>query len=315
MRGVYFISLVATIIFATGFWYTNTAHLCPIPVTYRLGEVDNRFPITREESMELLAKAEAIWEEPLGQELFTYDETSSFTVNFIYDERQQQAATQEQWEVALDTAQVAYEAVLAEVKATAVRYETKSASYTTGREEYEAALAIHNQTVAEYDAKGGAPEGVYLALRAEESRLQKQSADLIAEDKALKALSQELNALADRGNAMIEKYNAEVLQYNEVYGQPETLTQGDFARSRINIYKFIDTEELIPVLAHEFGHALGIGHVEGEASVMYYLNTERDFPSLSDTDQTAFSTACGDQNTWPGQMRQLIRTTLQTINQ
>jgi Matrixin len=315
MRGVYFISLVATIIFATGFWYTNTAHLCPIPVTYRLGEVDDRFPITREEILEVLAKAEAVWEEPLGFDLFVYDETSTFPVNFIYDERQQMAATQEQWELALDAKQVQYESVLAEVKSSAARYETKSASYTTMREEYEAALAIYNQTVEDYDANGGVPEGAYPALRAEESRLQKQLSDLIAEDKALRVLSQELNALADRGNAMIEKYNGEVEQYNEVYGQPETFTQGDFARSRINIYKFTDTEELTQVIAHEFGHALGIGHVEGEASVMYYLNTERDFPSLSVTDQAAFSTACGDQNTWPGRVRQLIRTILQTINQ
>ncbi len=315
MRSVYFVSLLATIIFATGFWYTNTAHLCPVPVTYRLGQVDERFPISREEVLQVLTKAEAIWEEPLGLDLFVYDETSTFLVNFTYDERQQLAATQEQWEIALDADQVAYEKVLAAVKAAAARYEIESASYTTVREEYEAALATYNQKVAAYDANGGVPEEAYPALRAEEIRLQKQQTDLIAQDKALQARSLEINTLAERGNAMIKAYNEEVVKYNEVYGQSETFTQGDFARSRINIYKFTTTHELTWVLAHEFGHALGIGHVEGEASVMYYLNTERDFPSLSDTDQNAFRTACGDQNTWPGRLRQLIRSTLQTIKQ
>ena len=314
MRGIYFVSLIATIIFGIGYWYTSTAHLCPVPVTYRLGEVDERFPITREEIMSVLTAAEAVWEESLTQDLFTYDEASTFPINFIYDERQQMAATQEQWEQALDTDQAEYETVLAAVKKTALRYETESASYTTKRERYEAALAVYNQKVETYNANGGVPEAEYKDLEAEAAALQKQQRELISAEKDLEDLSEEVNELGEEGNGLIKAYNAEVVKYNEMYGTLDTFTQGDFERSRINIYKFTDTEELTEVIAHEFGHALGIGHVEGEESVMYYLMTERDFPSLSATDQKAFLDTCGEQESWPGLVRQFIRTTLQTIN-
>jgi Matrixin len=307
MRGVYIVSLI-------GYWYTSTAHLCPVPVTYRLGEVDERFPITREEILPVLTAAEAMWEVPLEQDLFIYDDTSSFVVNFIFDERQQLAATQEQWEQVLDAAQAEYETVLEAVKRIALRYETESASYTTKREIYESALGSYNQKVERYNAKGGVPEAELPDLEAEAASLQKQQRELISAEKDLKDLSEEVNKLGEEGNEMIKAYNAEVVKYNELYGTLDTFTQGDFERSRINIYKFTDTEELTEVIAHEFGHALGIGHVEGEESVMYYLMTERDFPSLSATDQKAFLDTCGEQESWSGLVRQFIRTTLQIIN-
>ena len=50
------------------------------------------------------------------------------------------------------------------------------------------------------------------------------------------------------------------------------------------------------MLAHEFGHALSLGHVEGEESLMYHF---MEMQSLEDgatfEDRTEFERVCGDR--------------------
>jgi predicted Zn-dependent protease len=41
----------------------------------------------------------------------------------------------------------------------------------------------------------------------------------------------------------------------------------------INIYEFDSRTALLRVLAHEFGHALGLDHNDNEQSIMHYLNS------------------------------------------
>ncbi len=314
MRGVYFISLLATGIFGTAYWYTSTAYLCPAPITYRLGELDSRFPVSTAELRAVFTEAEAVWEGATKRELFRYDESSDLAINFIFDERQQLASTEEEWRIKLDQDQTTYETLLVEVKDQAARYQSEEASYNIRREKYEADLRAYNQKVEEYNKEGGAPPEVYQALQEEAKGLGEQLWELTKNERMLEALSTEINTSGEKGNAKIAAYNEEVLQYNQVFGTLQTFTQGDYERTRINIYKFTDTAELTQVIAHEFGHALGVGHVAGEASVMYYLMTDRATPVLSEADTEALVAICGLNQTQASKIRHMIRTALQKIN-
>jgi len=247
----------------------------------------------------------------LGRDLFVYDEASDFSVNFIYDERQQLASTEEEWRIDLDRKETESQRILGEVRRLAAEITKDQDVFAAERERYESRLAAYNSQVAAYNSSGGAPPDEFAALQKTQTELGRELAKLVKTESELRARAEEVNRIGETGNQLIELYNRQVVQYNEIYGNIEQYTQGDFQRERINVYKFSDTTELTKVIAHEFGHALGVGHVEGESSLMYYLMAEQpDAISLSEEDKNAFLSKCGTGQEFSYEVRRIIRTAL-----
>ena len=314
MRFSFGLVLIVLLIFSTSYWYANTAHICPAPITYRLGQVDERFDLGVEELKAALAEAEAVWELAVGRELFTLKDNGRLVVNLIFDERQQLAHTQEEWRIRLDKAETRHQKMVSEIRSMTERYEADVARYDKARVAYESQLSEYNQKVASINSSGGATPEEFSILEMERQRLAAQAEDLERTEASLKRQVDEINTLGAESNQQIVAYNAEVEQYNALFGQLEPITQGEFGRTAITVYKFASSEELIAVLAHEFGHALGIGHVDDEASLMYYLRTEKTGPlKLSLADQEAFRVVCGEEGGVGHTARGFIRQTLEFL--
>ncbi|MEZ4103787.1 MAG: matrixin family metalloprotease [Candidatus Paceibacterota bacterium] len=303
--------LIITIIFilisVTSFWYTSSANICPAPIKYSVGSVDDRFEIEEDEIKVILERVEALWEKTAGRDLFIYDPASKFTVNFIYDERQQLVRTEEEWRISLDEEEKYGKELLEEVNQMNEEYKKVESEYKKQRGTYENRLATYNKKVEDYNSQGGAPENKYKELQKEQEYLSEIMSDLIIAENNLNSLVNDINKKGEEVNLVIEKYNQNVKEYNEIFGNREVFTQGDFKRERINIYKFSNETELSRVLAHEFGHSLGIEHVEGNESIMYYLMDEESGSLvLSEPDKVALVEVCGDGTGFSHKVKYLI---------
>ncbi len=296
MRSFYVFLLVITLVGSTAYFYVANPVRCASPLAYTLGDFDVRFNISEAEAKAAIAEAEAVWETAAGRDLFTYQDGAAFPVNFIFDDRQERTITEEAERAALDRKEATSASITAEYNALREQYATLETTYKNRTAAYEKKLAAFNAKVEKNNQAGGAPPAVFAELQREEKTLQTEAASLQTLSNQLADIAKSINVLSERGNQLIAQYNAGVNEYNHEFGQPNEFTQGDYQGGEINIYKFSSPLELKKVLVHEFGHALGIGHVEGSSSMMYYLMADQpDSLSVSTEDIQAFRSVCEDQ--------------------
>lgn len=295
MRNIFSSVLLLALVLGSVWWYQATPLPCEMPLPYRIGAFDERFGLSTTSALAEIDAAVRIWEEATGHDLFVYDESADFTINFIFDERQAEADAQAQAEARLLAAEGTSDAIKAAYDAKVASYENLQSLYEQKSASYEQALAVYNQTVEQYNNEGGAPPEVFERLEEDRKKLDVQADQLNAEAAQLNALVQQINVLSETGNEIIGTLNESVDSFNDRFADEREFTQGDYRGTHINIYTFIDTTELRAVLAHELGHALYIDHVENDSAVMYYLmdDLQRDL-TLTDEDLLAYNTLCAD---------------------
>lgn len=298
VRSGYIIALMVALLTFGVYQYQSVASVCKVPLSYRIGEFDGGFSIAKDEAKLALLEAESVWEEATGRNLFTYDDNADFTVNFIYDERQAEANQEESFREQLDAAENRSQEINELYTELTEQYDALRGEYQRAVSSYESRLANYNEVVSEYNREGGAPSDVYAELQREERQLESERQNLNALSRQLNQLVAQINEVGERGNDVITRYNQEVETYNSRFGGGEAFTQGDYRGDHINIYTFKDRSELVNVLAHEFGHALSLDHVEGVSSVMYYLMGEQPVePMLSEFDLAAYQMVCVEGRT------------------
>jgi len=272
MRLVPLLLLLIAVLFGSGFWYDYIDTTCKTPVLYHIGDIDSRFGTSAEEIRRIALRAESMWEGVLSEDLFIYSEIGEgLPLNLIYDERQENTEREAEVRADLETKEgmsesvaVQYEKLITEFRALKKKYESRVIAY-------EASLDSYNEEVTSWNNKGGAPESVVKDLKESEQSLKDEQTELELLAKKLNALTTDLNRIGARGNELITDYNGIVQKYNTEFSEGYEFTQGDYKRDSINIYQFDSEDELVIVLAHEFGHALSLDHVQNEQSVMYHL--------------------------------------------
>jgi hypothetical protein len=96
-------------------------------------------------------------------------------------------------------------------------------------------------------------------------------------------------ALKSRVDADVAKNNAAVVEGDITTGR----YVDDAAGPRVYIYGFQTKIDLEITLMHEFGHALGLGHVSGNDSIMS-TSSKSTSMTLSPQDIAEMKTVCGD---------------------
>jgi hypothetical protein len=263
--------------------------VCARPVTYHVATYDERFGISREDFEAELARAASVWNEAAGKTVVTFATDGDVAINLLYGERQ---AVSELGQT-INAEQQAYANKRAQVEALRDDYSAAKQRYEASARAFAAASAKYEEDVQYWNDRGGAPPGTYEELAERRQTLERQQRNVNQQAAAVNAIAQELNVRIDELNVLAQRTNAKVDAFN--HAAEEDFDQGTYISDkegeRINIYEFTDRMELRRVLAHEFGHALGIGHVENPESIMYSYNIGETF-ALSAEDIAALREIC-----------------------
>ncbi|MEX0931072.1 MAG: matrixin family metalloprotease, partial [Candidatus Paceibacterota bacterium] len=297
MRTSYAVTFMLVLILGGTYWFTQVQAKCNLPISYRIGEFDERFDITHDEARIALVEAEAVWENATGKNLFRYDEDATFTVNFIFDDRQALTEAEKNLREQLDTSQNINSEIDETYAELVSRYSDLNMHYKDRIETYQRKLNVYNQEVASYNQEGGAPKEVYEELNARKEALDQEQVAINSITERLNSLVREINRLSEEGNQMIDFHNRQVETYNNTFGESREFAQGDYQKDTINIYTFNDTNELVLVLAHELGHAISLGHVENEESIMhYFMGAQKETLTPTEADLAEFNRLCGEED-------------------
>lgn len=285
-----------TVIGACAYWIiAGTPSLsfgsrCSTPVVYSMGSYDPRFGITEEEFRSATAEAAALWNTAAGKTLIAVSERPTVTVNLSYDERQEAAGIGK----VISSEQAAYDAMKSEVEAVRARYAAATRSLTRAQRTYESRVDAYEERVAYWNDRGGAPPQTYQELETEKEALGNERARLGRVVNDINALVEDLQARVNQLNELAFALNGKVDVYNAAIGQD--FDQGNYVEDkegkRITVFEFVDRMELTRVLAHEFGHVLGIPHTEDPDSIMYSYNIG-DTLVLTEADMAALAQICG----------------------
>ena len=267
---------------------------CARPLAYRLDQFDERFGITREELREALRQAEEVWERPHGRDLFVETATARLAVNLHYDERQQRTQTGTRLRGSMSETRASHEAVGRSYEEWRATYERRVRDLKDAQAEYQSRAQALGAQVQEWNARGGAPADVRAGLEAERARLAEMRQRLESDRAALQDLATTVSGLAEKGNTIAQTHNQSVATFNALYGAPRQFHKGEFDGRQIAVFEFHDNRDLVLLLAHELGHALGIRHVEDPASVMHAVAGGQPIGSLVATpaDLAALQKAC-----------------------
>jgi len=253
---------------------------CATPLPWRIARVDPEFGISADQAHEAVVAAARLWERAARATLFPHDSAAGMPIRFVFDERQ--ADTQARNRIIADLEREG--ARLATWRETLAARDREVArlrdSLDTALRDLGERIATFNATVSQWNDAGGAPDSVFYRMRARESELQRENEELQRRREALARMQDSLRIEAERFNRDAEAHarRAESFEATSPARMVESGQYREAARidpdgtvtveREVRIYRYDDWDGLVLLIAHELGHALGLGHVEESGSVM-----------------------------------------------
>lgn len=122
-----FLNLILILaVLAGGGWYLWQSGIldrpCAHPITYKLGQFDARFKISRQDFLNSSRQAETIWEKPTAKNLFDYSTQGKLVINLVYDYRQQATDRLRGLGLQIETSRESYDAMVAKYKLLLAQY-------------------------------------------------------------------------------------------------------------------------------------------------------------------------------------------------
>ncbi len=278
-------------------------------IIYYIDRFDNRFGQSKEEFEKNLKIASDLWNNALSKKIFIYSSTSpklndqsmyKLRVNLIYDNRQETTnklksvgSTIEDDKEIFDASQYKYNNLKSQ-------YEVQKKKLDLMIKNLKELTLAYEKDINYWNSRSGAPQGEYEILENRRKSLNKLTDEINIETGKINNLAKDLNLSANNLISLNKDINEKIRDFNTISTENgEEFEEGQYISdkngNRINVYQYSNITKLQRVLAHEFGHALGItDHVEGDQSIMNAYNLDSEL-KLSSLDIDALKTVCIDK--------------------
>ncbi len=278
-----------------GYVWLRPINPCEISFEYRLGILDERFGISREEVLQILLDVETFWETPTQKNLFTYNPEASYTIDFIFDDRQIRTNTVNKSSQKLNDMKSIFDEFQLRYEQEKVKYESLIQEYEQKKSVYEIDLSQINQRIQDWNKNPSFDPNIRAELERDQKSIQQRQQLLLNEQLDIAQQQEIVNSIAQEANVLQTEYNRAVEEFNALYSDGREFSQGTWFPDRIEIYEFENEQRLKFLLAHEFGHALGVDHVSDPTSIMHAYMEEQplDTQTVSVFDINALYAVCG----------------------
>ncbi|MEH8017171.1 M10 family metallopeptidase domain-containing protein [Rheinheimera muenzenbergensis] len=260
--------------------------LCQTPVLWRIGQLDPAFDLTAEQAEQAAHNAAMQWNRAFAQELFRYDSLDGFPINFRYDQRQQQMLQQALLERNIQRYDSTIDRRAATLQQQSQQLQQRQREFEQQNQQFSADVAAFEQQAANVDQRNAA------ALKQQQQELQQRQQQLQQQAQQLNEQQEQLQREQRYLNDTVADRNALLPAQQPLAAAEVGLMEISNGERRMTIFAYSNPASLQLTLAHEFGHALGLGHTDGNSSVMHYaINPQQ--KGLTAEDIAALKQQCG----------------------
>lgn len=253
---------------------------CEVPVLWRVDRIDPRFGLSEAEAAGAVRAAAFLWESALGRVLLFRESGEGIPIRFEYDERQEETRVRQARIAEVDAEARALEESAEALELLRSRLESRRSIHQARLTAYRDRLATLEEMVEFWNARGGAPAEEVERLRQLEAEIDQLRASANATADEVNRLVDALNRETEAHNLRVDEANRRRAAIRDAY-PIEVVQSGEYLEStrgigpltlsrdaEIRIYQFEDRDHLTLVVAHELGHALGLGHTGIEGTLM-----------------------------------------------
>lgn len=254
---------------------------CEEPIAWRIAGIDERFGLDPEDARTAVREAIGLWERAAGRTLFEHDPEDGFPIEFVWDSRHQVMRDRLARESELVERADVIREQRREINHLTERLQYQRAAYDDRLEALRARQVEHRRQIEYWEARGGPPPAEARELDRVTEELERERLRLEDRAEALNELVEEVNVRTDALNEAIAQYNQAQEELRE--GGDHWALSGFYREARrelgswvlsvereIQIYQFDDFDHLLRAIAHELGHAMGLGYTSEPSAIMYH---------------------------------------------
>tara|TARA_R110002126_G_scaffold38317_13_gene114467 strand:- start:7873 stop:8790 length:918 start_codon:yes stop_codon:yes gene_type:complete len=260
--------------------------LCQTPVLWRIGQLDPAFTLTAQQAEQAAHDAAQQWNSAFERELFRFDSQDGFPINFRYDQRQQQVLQQAMLSRNIQRYDSNIEQRAETLRQQSEQLQQRQREFAQSNQQFAAEYATFKQQAA------NARQDNLAALQQQQQRLQQRQQQLQQQAQRLNEQQAQLQRENQYLNNTVADRNALLTEQPPTLAAEVGLMEINNGSRKMTIFAYSTTAALQLTIAHEFGHALGVGHTNSSTSVMHpALNPQQQ--GLTADDIEALKQQCG----------------------